>query len=175
MIVPFQLISYCFRQDQDIILAASGHQILSFRVDGSFLSKWSSSEQDALSVSMAIEYDRQDPRDEIEPGPPEKRRKVDQEEVSNTSSAKKATENGKNRQTLDFKSSASPSIMILCPAPDGLHLVAVTGDDKRLRVLELHGDGRLEQRNERYCWSPFEAQSTKLIPESCLNGQVLSL
>ncbi|KAL3481228.1 hypothetical protein BJX99DRAFT_219380 [Aspergillus californicus] len=68
-------------------------------------------------------------------GPPEKKRKVDPSEQSSVAPAKKPN--------------AWTSIPILTPTPDGEYLVALTGEDKCIRVFQIEEDGSFEQLSAR--------------------------
>jgi tRNA (guanine-N(7)-)-methyltransferase subunit TRM82 len=152
MLTPFQRLLLCNREGselQTVLLAASGPSIRTFNPNnGSFISKWShldvseanSSSHDGSKVSHEEERE----------GPPEKRRKVDEEEVSDTPSAEIVVENGTRRRRKPRRPAfTTPMITHLCSTSNGRYIVAVTGEDKCIRVLELLEDGRLSQLSQR--------------------------
>lgn len=155
MATPFQRLLFCSKKGQrqlNIILAASGPSIRSFNAsNGVFLSKWSHLDPTrSLKVSNGHDEDLS-PGGEVEE-PPEKRRKFSpSREPSEAPSAEIIVEspNSKRRKPKPLVQHV-PFVTSLCSSNDGRHVVAVTGEDKCIRVLRLLPDGSLTQLSERY-------------------------
>ena len=150
MLGPFRSLHYCSRsanQISDILLAASGCSILSFDVDsGSLLSTWPSPRP-----SEAILIDNHD-SEETESERQAKRRKVAlSRDVSNSDSAEIVVEN-KFDTTSNPTTDGVPSsnVVKIVSSADSKYIVAVTAEDKSIRVFELLDTGNLLQISVRY-------------------------
>lgn len=134
---PFYCLRYIDRQDSSLIIASAGAKIYSFSAnDGRRLYTWPPS-GDNSTARQAGPAERGDE-------PPEKKRKL--LPGSTTENEKKGTqENG------DFTISAPTwsTIPILVISHSGRHVIAVTAEDKHVRVLEIGPDGVLAQLSAR--------------------------
>ena len=151
MITPFQRLLYCSARGArkaDFILAASGPTIRSFNIeDGSLVFSWSHLAPSASKKATSKEHANGEDSNE----PPEKRRKLSSDEVESETPSTEIVVEGQSQRRRRPKRKAPlvPSIISLCSTSDGNHVVAVTGEDKCLRVLELLHDGRLNQLSQR--------------------------
>ena len=141
-----------------MLIAASGPQLDSFSLeDGALLSSWrcpfstGQEHRDAREdVAVAPTDFTQNSGSSVEivpnAAPPAKKRKLSNgEEVvadSNGQSKKKVS----NRPPV--KKSA-PCVISLAATSTGSYIVAVTGEDKTVRVFKHKGDGKLDQLSER--------------------------
>lgn len=117
----------CIRYVGGIIVASAGPNIYTFSTtDGHKISTWP---EDKSSASNEAETN-EDSAERSE-GPPEKRRKI-----SPTSAENKPT-------------NAWQSVPILVVSPSGRHVVAVTAEDKHVRVFEISTGGVLTESSDR--------------------------
>jgi hypothetical protein len=150
MMRPFQKAVCCDAQisgQPRIILLASGPTLLSFRADsGEFLSELTVGDNTSNDVNQVGDYDQSETAQQ----PPAKKRKLlSRESVgSDASSAEILIENGKNEKPRKKKELDLPSVTNLHASKNGRYVIATTGEDKSLRVLELSKDGRLNTLNE---------------------------
>ena len=153
MLTPIQRLLYCSRQGSsrlNVLLAASGPSIRTFNNDGTCISKWSHLEP-AESTKNTRDRSPGSHEGKDSEVPPGKRRKVsDAGNASEASSVEVVVENGrKKRRKSKRKDLMVPSVINLIATSDGKHVVAVTGEDKSLRVLELLENGALKQISQR--------------------------
>lgn len=153
---PYQCLLYCYRPEDSvsqILIAASGAYIHAFDVSsGQHLSCWpptngpvTSNHKQATPVFINEESDlNHDDNDSSQQ--PSKRRKTSLPAVISTesSSAEIVVEGSDDRE--DFHSNP---VIKLAATSKGRHLVAVTGEDKCMRVFELTGMGTMHQLSER--------------------------
>ncbi|KAL4864126.1 hypothetical protein BDV12DRAFT_176637 [Aspergillus spectabilis] len=123
---PFQCIQFVKTKNggsRNVLVASAGPKLFSYAVEsGQRLSIWP---QDGTGVP-----DARDAGSNLEvEGPPEKKRKVD------LSSEQKAS------PTTAKQSVAWTNIPILTSTPDGEYLVALTGEDKCIRVFQIEENG----------------------------------
>ena len=147
MLQPFQCLLYCPKsgtQQPDILLAASGHSIFSFDVQsGSLLSTWPSPPKRSLEIG--------DPGNRDAERQSKRQKASISREASHSDSADIVVEND-----LDIDSSANKNggstgnIAKLICTSDSKHVVAVTAEDKSIRVFEQAADGSLTQISVRY-------------------------
>ena len=155
MLTPFQRLLYCSRQGSrrlNVLLAASGPTIRLFNaLDGMFISKWSHLEP-TETKQAARDRSPGSHDDKGSEGPPGKRRKLSNDSApSEASSVEVVVDNGgKKRRKSKRKDFLIPSVTSLTVTSDGKHVIAVTGEDKSLRVLELLDNGVLKQISQRY-------------------------
>ena len=117
----------CIRYVGGIIVASAGPNIYTFSgTDGHKISTW----PEDKSITSSEPGTNEDSAERSD-GPPEKRRKL-----SPTSADKKT-------------SNAWLSVPILVISPSGRHLVAVTAEDKHVRVFELSTGGVLTESSDR--------------------------
>ncbi|KAE8352079.1 guanine-N(7)--methyltransferase non-catalytic subunit trm82 [Aspergillus coremiiformis] len=136
---PFQCIQYLEKQgtsSRRLLIASSGGKIYSYAGEtGQRLSSWPQ-DVDPSNANNSREID-------TEPGsqdqaPPEKKRKVSSSVEETVQSSKSAA-----------KALAWSSIPILVAHPNDDYLVALTAEDKCVRVFHLQDDGTFEQLSER--------------------------
>lgn len=154
MIHPFQHILYCEEphgDDLGLLFAASGCWIYSFSAsDGSFISRWSpTTNQHGIGKSFQNQ--------QIDPGENESGRLGKVRKLNETEDASEGTlveivvdnadQRSKNQMAED---PPAPAVIKLAVTPNLKHLVAVTGEDKCIRVLRVSADGGLEQLSIRY-------------------------
>ena len=150
MLNPFQCVLFCSRLKQglpSIVLAASGSSIYSIgSSDGALLSIWP--KRTHLEKSVPADSD------EVISERPEKRRKLSVAASSESSSAEIVVENGgkkkRSRARARLMGADFPAIIKLISTSSGKHAVAVTGEDKCIRVFDILDDGSIEQISERY-------------------------
>jgi tRNA (guanine-N(7)-)-methyltransferase subunit TRM82 len=160
MLHTYQCLLYCPRPDQPdaaTILAASGPCIHTFSVlNGNHLSSWppyQDSEQNVQDSITRVNTDTEQSATgvgEATAGPPQKRRKLSSAREDSGSSAEIVVGNdSKDDGGSDTKRYLSLPIANLACTATGHHIVAVTGEDKCIRVFELTAHGILRQLSER--------------------------
>ncbi|KAL2823189.1 hypothetical protein BDW59DRAFT_149062 [Aspergillus cavernicola] len=131
---PFQCIQFVKKKNGDsrnVLVASAGPKIFSYAAEsGQRLSIWPQKGADLPDANDA----GSNPENE---GPPEKKRKVDPASEQTASAA-----SGK-------KSATWTNIPILTSTPDGEYLVALTGEDKCIRVFQIEEDGSFQQISAR--------------------------
>ena len=155
MILPFHRILYCDRKESSsLIIAASGDCIHSFSaLTGTLLSSWS---QNRGSFSPI-----QQPRTQAAGSadfwaasserPVKRRRLSGSAEVSDSTSAEIVIDNdNKKPRRQKPKIEPVPAVTNIMVNSTGKHIIAVTGEDKCIRVLEVLADNTLLQISERY-------------------------
>lgn len=121
-----------------MIVAAAGARIYCFSAEnGDLLSTWPSDGISDRTDSAAV-AGNDDGKE-----PPEKKRKLS---PSTDSDATGSAHNGQNRASL---SSSWSTIPLLVTTSDGSHAIAVTAEDKCVRVFELGANGTLTQLSQR--------------------------
>jgi len=151
MLGPFQSLLYCSRsanQKSDVLLAASGCYILSFDVDtGSLLSTWPSPPRPSEAVSIDLNR-----CEETGSERQAKRRKVAlPRDASGSDSAEIVVENRLDIESIPFTDGGSSSnVPKIISSADNKYIVAVTAEDKLIRVFELSDTGNLLQISVRY-------------------------
>lgn len=147
---PFQAIQQLGSQGPDgldILAAAAGPKIYTFDVeDGRQLSVWPESQEP--QKSEPIDTSSGHKGDNESQGPPEKKRKISSPEADSkpdgTQGANGKDSDGKGKSTAKWT-----IIPILTTSVDGKHLIALTGEDKCIRVFGVSKDGKLTQLSER--------------------------
>ncbi|KAH8700596.1 putative tRNA methyltransferase, partial [Talaromyces proteolyticus] len=135
---PFHCLRYVGRKDLNVIIATAGAKIYSISAeDGRKLSTWppaTNPSNGAVQVASDVHGDE----------PPEKRRKLT------------PSSNGKDEQGVAHGGSASTaqplawsSIPIMVISHSGRYVIALTGEDKHVRVFEIGVDGVLTQLTSR--------------------------
>ncbi|KAL4912038.1 hypothetical protein BDW62DRAFT_195565 [Aspergillus aurantiobrunneus] len=131
---PFQCIQFVKKKKDDfrnVLVASAGANLFSYAAEsGQRLSAWP---RDGADMSEANGVGS---NPDIE-GPPGKKRKVDSSSEQKTGTA------------VAKKSISWSNIPILTSTPDGEYLVALTGEDKCIRVFQLEEDGSFLQLSER--------------------------
>lgn len=163
MIKPFQCLYYCPLRDSNshnVLLAASGPRIFSFNVsDGSLLSTWSSTADEEGTKNLLQSQPRNLPdggkngveeasasqdNDAERPG---KRRKLSPYESESETVSTEIIIQDRNEGS-DIAAS-TPAVIKLTGSANGKYVVAVTGEDKCIRVFELYGNGTLVESSKR--------------------------
>ena len=176
--MPYQCMVTC----GNILVAARGSSIDSFNLEnGSLLSSWTCpASQDATGKEkpslVASQKETNIPEsatpteeaDNEENGPPAKKRKLSSENIeakngepsTSTSNVKQEQQDGKRKkQKQNNRSEAvasglqAPAVIALTATKDGKHVIAVTGEDKSIRVFESIEEGgshRLRHLSQRY-------------------------
>ena len=134
---PFHCVQFLDRQSngsQDLLIASAGPKIYSYAAkSGQRLAIWP---QNAEPSS----------KDGAEKEPPEKKRRVSDSGAPGSEEAKPAGEEmGKTPASIQWS-----NIPLLVATSNGQHVVALTGEDKCIRVLSVGEDGVLEQLSARY-------------------------
>lgn len=173
------------------LVAASGSQIDTFNLEsGSYLSSWkyinptkgeSRADQDEKLDQKLIEEKSRSLEISEEAGPAAKRRKLLNGDGAESEAAVQKEETNSNNGQGKKKASRLPqgndvpNVVLLASTDDSQHVVAVTGEDKTLRVFRQDEGGVLEQLSQRYVselLSPvFGADACSV---SCLNDHAHS-
>lgn len=154
MLTPFQRLLYCSRQGSsplNVLLAASGPSIRVFNADDStFISRWSHIEPPRSEKKTRDRSPGSHDENSLE-GPPGKRKKLfNDDNPSDTPSVEVVAEGGRKKRPKAKRQDFSiPSVALLTATTDGKYIIAVTGEDKYVRVLELLEDGTLKQLSQR--------------------------
>lgn len=162
----------------NVLVAARGSSIDSFNVEtGSLLSTWTcpASQEAKKEIPPTVATPKEETPSPATPaegesaevdGPPAKKRKLSSENVEakkeDTSKSKTNPEqqDGKKqkRQKQNNRSEAvtsglqAPAVIALAATQDGRHVIAVTGEDKSIRVFESiseNGSHRLNHLSQR--------------------------
>ena len=168
---PYQCLLYCSRPGQaeaGILVASSGPYIHTFNVhNGTHISTWpsgqelgKSSKDDATAELVSGVSGRSETHQE-DPQRPRKRRKLSPPRDDSGSSAEIVVNDGDaDNEYARPKQAISPPIIRLAGTSDGHHVVAVTGEDKCIRVFKLPEDGCLTQLSERYVYIGDQSSAT---------------
>lgn len=162
---PFQ----CLQKSRDVLIAASGSRIDSFSLqDGSVLSSWycpyapnnSTKRQQAKKFENSTAQNSESPsmNDLSNSAPVPKRRKLSGSEIVRPGVSENGGSNGANRKQKGSSAEpydvsqaglGAPTVVTLAISNDGSHVIAVTGDDKAIRVFRHDGVGHLVQLSKR--------------------------
>lgn len=168
---PYQCLLYCSRPGQTeagILVAASGPYIYTFNVhNGTYLSTWPSVQElrkfskDDTIAELGSGLSRDTETQQEDSQRPRKRRKLSPSRDDSGSSAEIVVNVGDAEdQNARLKQAIGPPVIKLAGTSDGQHVVAVTGEDKCIRVFELPEDGCLIQLSERYVFSRDQSSAT---------------
>lgn len=163
MVKPFQCLYYCpllGSNRNDILLAASGPRIFSFDISGgALLSTWASTADVEGAQNILNSDSKNDPKggengveeesisQDEDAGRPGKRRKLSPHGSGSESVSTGFVVQGRN-QSSDIAAS-TPAVIKLTGSSNGKYVVAVTGEDKCIRVFEVHGSGTLVENSKR--------------------------
>jgi tRNA (guanine-N(7)-)-methyltransferase subunit TRM82 len=166
--IPYQSLQSC----GGVLLAARGSSIDSFDLgNGALLSTWtvpqekkSASSNGAASV-VSEKKDPEPSKDGVnEYSPPAKRRKLSEAEDESVAKPSNGANQQKKENTGGKKGNKrseavitgldTPAVIALTSTKDGLHVIAVTGEDKSIRVFSNginaeNGKQCLEQLSQR--------------------------
>ena len=163
---PFQCLLYCSRsafQKSDVLLCASVDCIYSFDAsNGNLLSNWPprlsllslkpEGKQCYKSYEKATNPTLQENK-EANLDQPSKRQKLSPRQESSESTSTEILVDTESRAGFGFDRllslDASTAVIKLAATSNGQYVVAVTDEDKSVRVLELQNDGSLIQRSAR--------------------------
>ena len=159
MLHTYQCWCYCWQASHStgILVGANGSSIHTFSSqNGRYLSTWPSlydstqnqaKDQDLVNNSITRPLDDFPPDD---PERPSKRQKVSlaRDESSNSATEIVVVRDSDNDESIPEKLS-NPLVIKLARTSDGQQVVAVTGEDKCIRVFDLAADGTLTQLSER--------------------------
>lgn len=130
---PFLRIQHVDRQStgsQNLLIASSGPRLYSYGAEsGEQLAIW------PRNVDAAEENQE----------PPEKKRRVSNSEAPANEDSKSVGEAWKSLVSITWS-----SIPLLVASSSGKHVVALTSEDKCIRVFSVGDDGDLEQLSARY-------------------------
>ncbi len=168
---PYQCLLYCSRPGQaeaGILVASSGPYIHTFNVhNGTYLSSWPSgqgygeSSKDDATTELGSGLTGKTEVDQEDPQRPRKRRKLSPPRDDSGSSAEIVVNGGDaHDQNPKLKPAISPPVIKLAGTSNGHHVVAITGEDKCIRVFELRENGCLIQLTERYVCLRDESSAT---------------
>jgi tRNA (guanine-N(7)-)-methyltransferase subunit TRM82 len=173
MFLPYQSIKRCGK----VLVAARGSSIDTFNLEvGSLLSALTvSSTQDPKTANSSSEKAQNTLQSQmlrssedvvLQSSPPAKRRKLSAAEEdgsaqeSNQKNGSRKEEKGSKKcnKRLDAVASGleTPAVILLAATGDGRHVIAVTGEDKSIRVFQ-HDLGELEQLSQRSVTPIFSA------------------
>lgn len=154
MLHPFQCLLWSTLAAEgrpSFLLAASKSRLFVFSVaDGKLLYTWQST-QDQAEDSKSKDPFTDDPKNRGSfERPPKRRKQASSDRGSESSSTEIVTEDGKSKARKSKKpETAEPNVIKLIGTSDGQSIVAVTDEDKCVRVLRLDGNGKLQQLSKR--------------------------
>jgi tRNA (guanine-N(7)-)-methyltransferase subunit TRM82 len=151
--MPYQ----CLKQCGTILIAARGSSIDSFSLDDhSLLSTWkcSSSQQPNISPETSKKLTPQNSESSVDivlssADPPAKRRKLSNAGDSQKPNEKNGKKKANNRSDAVSSGLQAPAVIALAATKGGEHVIAVTGEDKSIRVFEniFEADGKHKLRH----------------------------
>ena len=131
-------------------MSASGSSIHTFSAqNGRYLSTWPSKTQSIDRKSETDSYLKNSPQEEVER--PTKRQKVAlvKDESSTSSAEIVVAGDSDNNELSSLQQPSNPPVIRLAATSNGQKVIAVTGEDKCIRVFDLAADGSLTQLSER--------------------------
>lgn len=163
MVLPYQRLSILGKGA--ILCGAKGTGIYTFDLEShTLLSSWShplSSKGEGQGVG--VDESGQAGRQESEQPPSKKRKlgsngedKAEDQETGVPTENVGSTANGKGKGKKQKAKPSTPRpqeqpfVILITATSDGSHVVAVTGQDKTIWVLEHDGKGRLKELSQRY-------------------------
>ena len=158
---PYQCLYYCQRSDQlgiGFLVGASGGCIHTFNTqNGRYLSTWPHSEKIARGrlegqksdQDSEVLYAESSPHDDS--NRPTKRQKLSlvRDESGSSSAEIVVAKNSNYGESSCPEQPMLPQVIKLTGTSNGQHVIAVTGEDKCVRVFDLAADGTLKQISER--------------------------
>ena len=161
MLHQYQCLAYCQSASQSqtgILVGASGSFIHTFSAqNGRYLSTWPSLETTAQTRSIGqnnekeSEVSNQKSSSQDDSKRPPKRQKLSpaKDDSGNSSAEIVAAGDSDNGESTRYQQPSNPPIIKLAGTSAGQHVIAVTGEDKCIRVFDLAADGILMQLSER--------------------------
>ncbi|CRG90375.1 tRNA (guanine-N(7)-)-methyltransferase subunit trm82 [Talaromyces islandicus] len=135
---PFYCLQYVDRQDSSLIIASAGAKIYSFSAnDGRRLYTWPPSGDTSNTVPQGDSAERGDE-------PPEKKRKL---LPGSTAGGEQGGAQEKSDSAINTPTWSTIPILVI--SHSGRYVIAVTAEDKHVRVLEIGSDGVLTQLSAR--------------------------
>lgn len=155
MIPLFQCILYSYRTDHSgLLLAACGDSIYSISASsGSCLSIWSLTKSPSpVTLKFKDQEVNGAAQETIGPECPSKRSRLSgEDDISDSTSAEIVIESdSKKARKYKPRVPPVPAIFKLAVTSAGKHVVAITDEDKCIRVLEVLANGTLHEISERY-------------------------
>lgn len=142
---PFQCIRYIERSlkgFKPLLVASAGSRIYTYSAEtGQRLSVWPRDPEQKNEKSSKTTGADSIPEDQ---GPPEKKRKITQSGDDLEESKDDAQSSGDHQNSVNWS-----NIPLLALTSNGDYLVAITAEDKCIRVLEIGEDGILQHLSER--------------------------
>ena len=155
MLPPYQCLLFCSKhhdRQNGIVLGASASSIYSFSAsNGSFLSEWSAVTPERPRKVSQSEVSSKGTGEGNDGEHRQKRRKLSTPgDYSDSTSAEIILDNdGLERRESGALKDPKLSILKLAGTSDGEYVIAVTGEDKCIRVLKLLEEGELQTLSER--------------------------
>ena len=159
-----------------LLLAAAGSQIFSFCLrSGDLLAQWPSKDDETGDSDLP-----ENGEDGREDEPPSKKRKMTKSNESSTDSSESVeivAERAKGqRRKAKVVNATLPKVSHLIATKDKKNVVAVTAEDKCIRVFELRKGARLKLLSERsdqlllYLWTNVLLIETGVCPRDCVRS-----
>lgn len=154
MLHPFQCLLFCtlsIEGSPSFLLAASRSRIFVFSsTTGDLLSTWQSGGSNVVILPSEISPVEILQGQELIERPSKRRKKASSENESESSSAEIVTEDGHSETRKSNKPKImEPHVITVVGTSDGQSVVAVTDEDKCVRVLKLDSGGKLQQLSQR--------------------------
>ncbi|CAD6564471.1 MAG: Uroporphyrinogen decarboxylase in heme biosynthesis [Alectoria sarmentosa] len=161
MLHQYQCLAYCQPASQSqtgILVGAFGSFIHTFSAqNGRYLSTWPSLETTAQTRSIGqndekeSEVSNQKSSSQDDSKRPPKRQKLSpaKDDSGNFSAEIVVAGDSDNGESTRYQQPSNPPIIKLAGTSAGQHVIAVTGEDKCIRVFDLAADGILMQLSER--------------------------
>ena len=160
MLHPYQCLCYCQRASQletGILVGASGSYIHTFSAqNGRYLSTWPSRENVAQTQSInernekqSKVLDQKSASQESRPATKRQKLSLARDESGSSSAEIVVAGDSDNGECSSPQQPSRSPIIKLASTFNGQKVVAVTGEDKCIRVFDLAADGSLTQLSER--------------------------
>ena len=160
MLHPYQCWCYCWQGSlsKGISVGANGSSIHTFSAqNGRYLSTWPSLYSSAQTQPKGQDHTNKSGTHPLGDSPPDdserpsKRQKVSlaRDESSNSAAEIVVGGDSDNDESAIPQQLLNPLVIKLAGTSNGQHVVAVTGEDKCIRVFDLEADGTLTQLSER--------------------------
>lgn len=157
---PYQCLSYCQQASQSepgVLVGASGSSIHTFSAqNGRYLSTWPSLESTTKTGSIGQNSGNESEVVRLksslqDPERLSKRQKLSsgRDESGISSAELLITGHKDNSESPSLQQPSIPPVIKLASTSTGQRVIAVTGEDKCIRVFDLAADGTLTQLSER--------------------------